>query len=361
MAAENTSKVCEAHPMTGGDGPNSYAKNFTLQRGGLDVSKELVRKAIAEKLDGEILHSNTFRIADLGCSVGPNTFLAIENILEGVEFKYKSQGMNSQFPEFHVFFNDHTSNDFNMLFKTLPQNRRYYAAGVPGSFYGRLFPDASIHLAHSSYAIQWLSRVPKAVVDSKSPAWNKGRIHYSNSTDEVIRSYETQYTEDMKCFLQDRAQEIVYGGLMVLTFPVRPDGTPHSDAPTNVIFQLLGSSLMDLVRKGVVKEEKVDSFNIPVYTMSPQELVAVVEQNGCFSMEIMVDMPLLLVHDPILMAQLRASHLRAGMREDLKHQFGEEVLDELFDVYRKKCEEHASAVDPGKTVNLVVVLRRKGD
>jgi hypothetical protein len=31
MAAENSSKVCEAHPMTGGDGPYSYAKNSTLQ------------------------------------------------------------------------------------------------------------------------------------------------------------------------------------------------------------------------------------------------------------------------------------------------------------------------------------------
>ena len=95
--------------------------------------------------------------------------------------------------------------------------------------------------------------------------------------------------------------------------------------------------------------------------MSPQELVAVVEQNGCFSMEIMVGLPFPLVHDPILIGQLVVSHLRASMWEDLKHQFGEEVLDELFDLFRKKCEEHASALDPGKAVNLVVVLRRKAD
>ncbi|KAK9939738.1 hypothetical protein M0R45_016427 [Rubus argutus] len=358
MAEENTSKVCEAHPMTGGDGPNSYAKNSNIQRDAIDAAKELVSKAIAENLQIEVLPSNTFRIADLGCSVGPNTFLAIENILEGVEFKYQRKGLNSQIPEFHVFFNDHTSNDFNMLFKTLPENRRYYSAGVPGSFYGRLFPDASIHLAHSSYALQWLSRVPKSVVDSNSPARNKGRIHYSNSTDDVIRAHETQSTEDMECFLQARAQEIVYGGLMVLTIPGRPDGTPHSDASPNVIFQLLGSSLMDLVRKGVVSEEKVDSFNILTYSTSAQELVAVVERNGYFSIEKMVGLPLPLVHDTILYAQLLTSHLRAGMEGDLKQQFGEEVLDELFDLYRKKCEENASSLDPGKAVNFLVVLRR---
>ncbi|PRQ15954.1 putative loganate O-methyltransferase [Rosa chinensis] len=249
-----------------------------------------------------------------------------------------------------------------MLFKTLPQNKRYYAAGVSGSFYGRLFPNASIHIAHSSYAIPWLSRVPKAVMDSSSPAWNKGRIHYSDSTDEVIRAYETQYTEDMKCFLQARAHEIVYGGLIVLTFPGRLDGTPHSDAPPNVIFQLLGSSIQDLVTKGVVSKEKLDSFNIPTYNMSPQELVAVVERNKCFSIEKMVDVPLPLVHDPVLKAQLLASHVRAGMEGDLlKQQFGEEILDELFNLFRKKCEEHDSRLDPEKSVNFLVVLRRKVD
>ena len=211
----------------------------------MDAAKEIFSKAIAEKLDIEILPSNTFRVADLGCATGPNTFLAVANILEAVEAKFQSQGQ----PEFHVFFNDHTSNDFNTLFRTLPQNRQYYAAGVPGSFHGRLFPNASIHIAHSSYAIHWLSRVPKAVMDSSSPAWNKGRIHYSDSSYEVIRAYETQFSEDMECFLLSRAQEIVFGGLMLLTFSGRPNGIPHSDASPNVIFQLLGSCLMDLVRK----------------------------------------------------------------------------------------------------------------
>ncbi|PQQ15531.1 putative S-adenosylmethionine-dependent methyltransferase [Prunus yedoensis var. nudiflora] len=191
-AAEEASKFSEeayAYPMTGGDGPNSYAKNSTLQRGAGDAAKELLNEAIAEKLDIDILSSsNTFHIADLGCSVGPNTFFAVENIIEAVKFKFQSQGLNSQIPEFQVFFNDHTQNDFNMLFRSLPQNRQYYAAGVPGSFYGRLFPNASIHFFHSSYALQWLSRVPKEVVDKNSPAWNKGRIHYSNSTDEVVRA-----------------------------------------------------------------------------------------------------------------------------------------------------------------------------
>ncbi|KAK9925792.1 hypothetical protein M0R45_023057 [Rubus argutus] len=362
MALENTSEVSEAHPMKGGDGPNSYAKNSILQRGSVDAAKELLNKAIAEKLDIEIfLPSRTFHIADLGCSTGPNTFLAVENILEALEFKYQSRGLHSQIPDFFVFFNDHTSNDFNMLFKSLPQNRRYYAAGVPGSFYGRVFPNASIHFIYSSTAIQWLSRVPKEVLDTNSPAWNKGRIHYSNSTDEVIRAHETQYSEDMESFLHARAQELVYGGLMLLTFPGRPSGTPHSDASPNVCIQLLGACLMDLVRKGVVSEEKVDSFNLPLYHMSPQELAAVIEQNGCFSIEMTTDLPLQSVDITLSLSQLVASHMRAGMEGIFKQQFGEEILDELFGLYRKKCEEQISTVKSEKPVNFLVVLRRKAD
>ncbi|PQQ15536.1 putative S-adenosylmethionine-dependent methyltransferase [Prunus yedoensis var. nudiflora] len=53
----------------------------------------------------------------------------------------------------------------------------------------------------------------------------------------------------MECFLHARAQEIVYGGLMALIIPGRPDGTSDSDAPANMNFELLGSYLMDLARE----------------------------------------------------------------------------------------------------------------
>lgn len=223
-----------------------------MQKEVAGAAKELVDKAIVEKLDVKVLlsSSNTILIADLGCSIGPNTFLAVKNILEAVKFKYHSHRLCSdQVPEFQIFFSDHTSNDFNMLFKSLPNNRQYYAAGVSGSFYGRLFPNASIHIFHASYAIHWLSRVPKEVVDRNSPAWNKGRIHYLNSTDEVKRAFEAQYAEDMECFLHARAQEIVCGGLMVLIIPGIPHGIPHSHALANMTYQLLESCLMDMVRK----------------------------------------------------------------------------------------------------------------
>ncbi|CAN6584855.1 unnamed protein product [Malus baccata var. baccata] len=361
-AVEETSKFSEAYPMKGGDGPNSYANNSTLQKGYVDAAKELLSKAVAEKLDVDVLlSSNTFCIADLGCFVAPNTFIAVENILEAVEFKFQSQGLISQIPEFQVFFNDHTLNDFNRLFKSLPQARRYYAAGLPVSFYGRLFPNASIHFFYSTYALQWLSRVPKEVVDKNCPAWNKGRIHYSNSTDEVVRAYEAQHAEDMECFLNARAQEIADGGMMVLVIPGRPNTLLHSDSLVNVCYQLIGSCLMDMARKGLVSEEKVDTFNIHVYTMTSQELEACVERNEHFSLEKLETIPRTLVSSTVSPIQLVVSHMRAGSEGMIKQQFGEEILDELFDLYLKKLEEQSSIIASGieTAIIFLAVLKRK--
>ncbi|KAM1241668.1 hypothetical protein ACFX13_047903 [Malus domestica] len=354
-AVEDSSNVSEAYPMTGGDGPNSYAKNSIRQKLVVDAAKELLTKTIKQNLDLDIcLPCDTFHIADLGCSVGPNTFLSVENILEAVKFEYQSRGLSSQIPEFQAFFNDHTLNDFNMLFKSLPRNRNYYAAGVPGSFYGRLFPKASIHFFHSSLAVHWLSRVPKDVTEKTSRAWNKGRIHYSNSGDEVVRAYQAQYSEDMECFLHARALETVHRGLVVLTLLGHHNGDSHSLG--NVTVDILGSCLMDMARKGVVSEEKVDSFNIPSYCVSPQELEVIVERNGCFSIEALET---LVYHVPEHGAKRSASTMRAATEGLIKQQFGEEILDELFSLYQQKIEEQISIFESKKSVIFFVVLKRK--
>ena len=192
----------------------------------------------------------TFRIADLGCATGPNTFLAVQAIIDAVVLKLKTpQKTTSMLPEFQVFFNDQASNDFNQLFATLPQDRQYFAAGVPGSFRDRLFPSSYLHFVHCSSAIHILSRVPKEVSDRGSPVWNKGKVQLSNSTPEVIKAYEDQYTEDLNRFLKAREEEIVLGGFMAFLVPGRANGTPHSEAFNNGVLELFGSFLMDMANK----------------------------------------------------------------------------------------------------------------
>jgi len=190
----------------------------------------------------------TFRIADFGCSAGPNTFLAMEKIMEAVEQKYHAQFQNSPPLEFQVFFNDVTANDFNTLFKTLPSYQKYFAAGVPGTFYGRLFPKSTLHLAYASYSLQWLSKVPEEVVDTKSPAWNKGSIQCSGTAKEVAKAYSAQFKADMDNFLNARAQEIIGGGLMVIIISGLPDGILMSQTVVGICIELFGSCLIDMAK-----------------------------------------------------------------------------------------------------------------
>ncbi|KAF4385071.1 hypothetical protein G4B88_029113, partial [Cannabis sativa] len=265
-----------------------------------NVARCMIYNAITDKLDISKLFtnlvgssSNIFRIADFGCSVGPNTFTAVENIQEAIQQKYLLQSHelhNSSsslvMPEFQVFFNDHVTNDFNTLFSSLAVGKRcYFTAGVPGSFHGRLFPNSSLHFVHSSLALHWLSTMPKELVDENCIAWNQSRVHYTNARIEVYKAYEAQFCRDMTQFLEARAIELVVDGLMVLIMPAVPDNVPLSQMHLGVIYDILGCVLVDLSKEGFISESKVHSFNLPIYIVSPNEMIGIIERNGCFSIE----------------------------------------------------------------------------
>ncbi|XP_031250426.1 salicylate carboxymethyltransferase-like [Pistacia vera] len=92
-------------------------------------------------------------------------------------------------PEFLVYLNDLHAIDFNRVFKCLPDfNKRcgtawaYYICGVPGSFYGRIFPTQSLHFVHCSSSLHWLSQ--GLIEEKKFDTYNM--------------PYYEPYTEDVK-------------------------------------------------------------------------------------------------------------------------------------------------------------------
>ncbi|XP_031379037.1 loganic acid O-methyltransferase-like isoform X1 [Punica granatum] len=356
MRNSSVTEPPESYLMNAGDGSYSYNKNSYFQRAATSTAKEKIDEAIATVLDIKRFSSGpraSFTIADLGCSVGPNTFIAVQNIIEAVRHKY-----GSQVPDFQVFFNDHTANDFNALFASLPPERNYYAAGVPGSFHGQLFPESSLHFVHSSYAIHWLSRVPKELLDEGSPAWNKGKIHYTSTPKEVGDAYKSQFTKDMRDFFNARVQEIVSGGIMAFIVPGTQDGVPHSQVPLGVNLDILGLSLMDMAKEGIIKESDVDSLNLPIYTATPQEMTELVNTNGCFDIE---RMELTASRSKIrgsINAQAWMMHLRAGLEGIISKHFGTEIIDELFDRFLQKVAGRLEWSFQEIT-QLLVVLKRK--
>ena len=115
--------------------------------------------------------ADCWRIADFGCSSGPNTLQFVSEIMDVIHFTCKC--LNKKEPIFQVFLNDLPGNDFNTIFRSLPsfyekldkeKGRGFgpcFKAGMPGTFYGRLFPDHFLHFARSSYSLQWRSQVGK--------------------------------------------------------------------------------------------------------------------------------------------------------------------------------------------------------
>ncbi|GFP86219.1 probable S-adenosylmethionine-dependent methyltransferase at5g37990 [Phtheirospermum japonicum] len=340
--------------MAGGDGAQSYTNNSLYQRAVMDAGMLLVQKSIADHIQPTSLE--TFSIADLGCSVGPNTFIAMDNILESVKLKY--QNANNKIPEFQVYFNDHALNDFNTLFKSLPPNRDYHASGVPGSFYTRLFPRASLRIAYSSYSLQWLSQVPTEIMDPTSPAYNKGRISCMGDNQEVINAYSRQHFKDFSDFLHARAQEIVPGGLLMLILPARSNGVHHSRDPFSIMNDRLGACLMDLAKKGVIDEAKVDAYNLPQYIASPHEFEEIIKKNGHFDIERMEGLPEAKASYRPSSPEEVTRGIRAVMEELVKEHFGHEILDDVFDIFQEKLAE---APDPGPELNLFILLKLKED
>ncbi|KAI4356022.1 hypothetical protein L6164_000076 [Bauhinia variegata] len=271
--------------MKEGMGDTSYAKNSFLQQTVISMTKSIREEAITNLYRSTL--PGSMAIADLGCSSGPNTFFLVSEVIKSVE--KVCQELNHGSPEHQVFLNDLPGNDFNSIFKYLESFKeklrnevvagelgRCFFNGVPGSFYGRLFPRKSLHFVHSSYSLQWLSQVPEGVEN------NKGNIYMaSTSPPNVLKAYYKQFQRDFSLFLKCRAEEIIDGGRMVLTFLGRKSEDPSSKECC-YIWELMAMVLNDMVLEGMIKEELLDSFNIPQYTPSPSEVKLEVEKEGSF-------------------------------------------------------------------------------
>ncbi|KAL1203574.1 Loganic acid O-methyltransferase [Cardamine amara subsp. amara] len=349
--------------MNGGDGPSSYARNSSYQRGAIEAAEALLRKEINMRLDLTNHSFSSFTIADFGCSSGPNTILAVDIIIQALYHKLSSSLPNTKAPEFLVFFNDLSHTDFNALFALLPSQRPYFAAGVPGSFYGNLFPKAHLNLAYSSCALCWLSVLPTELTDKTSPAYNRGKIHYTGASAEVAQAYSCQYKKDIKSFLQARSRELAEDGLMALIVPGVPDGFLDCQASTGSEFDLLGSCLMDMAREGRITEEEVNSFNLPIYYPTPKELEDIIRSNGELKIDKMETLGSIDAQDTMPELESRVLYLRAVLEGLIRTHFGHQIINDLFDRYALKLAHSSFILQPQthKSIMIFVLLTRFHD
>ncbi|XP_009109969.3 salicylate carboxymethyltransferase [Brassica rapa] len=358
--------------MTGGVGKTSYARNSSFQKKAYDQAKDIILKTL-QQLYKET-RPKSLGIADLGCSSGPNTLSTIRDIIKAVIVAHHREIPNEPLPEFSVSLNDLPRNDFNSIFKSLPDfhielkrdtkndhSPSVFIAAFPGSFYGRLFPENTIHFIYASFSLHWLSKIPSALYDDQGKSINKGCINICSSSPEAVsKAYYSQFKEDFSMFLRSRSKEVVAAGRMVLIILGR-EGPEHVGRGNSFLWELLARAIADLVSQGEIEEEKLDSYELHFYAPSAAEIEGEVNKEGSFELEkldmLEVDMEWG-NEDGISYGKAVAKTIRAVQESMLASHFGEEILDKLFDTYGRIIDEEVAKEDI-KHITLFVVLRRK--
>ncbi|CAH8339361.1 unnamed protein product [Eruca vesicaria subsp. sativa] len=353
--------------MSGGDGANSYSANSLLQRKVLSMTKPVLVKN-TEEMMMNLSFPNHIKFAELGCSSGQNTFLAISEIINTINVLCQNSNQNP--PEIDCCLNDLPENDFNATFKFVPYFNKElmktnqascFVYGAPGSFYSRLFSRNSLHLLHSSYALHWLSKVPEKLENDKE------NVYITNlSSQSAYKAYLNQFNRDFTMFLRLRSEEIVSGGRMVLTFIGRNTLNNNSLYRDCCHFwTLLSKSLHDLVFEGLVSDSKLDAFNMPFYDPNEQELKDVIQNEGSFEINDLETHGFDLGHSNCDIEEEdngagynEANHIRAVTEPMLAAHFGEDIIDILFDKYALHVTQHLSCRNK-TSVTLVVALTKK--
>lgn len=360
-------EVIDVLHMKGGSGDNSYAQNSLVQKKVISMTKPIAEEAITNLYFSKYPTTSCITIADLGCSSGSNTLFTATELIKVIE-KIRRE-LDQESPEYHVFLNDLPGNDFNNIFKGLPEFHvklkqqmgddfgPCFLTGVPGSFYGRLFPSNSLHFVHSNYSLQWLSQVPEEIGEKD----NKGNIYMaSTSPPKVLKAYYDQFQKDFSMFLKCRLAELVSGGRMVLTILGRKSSDPTSKDGC-YIWELMAEALRDMVAEGLIEEEKLNGFNIPQYTPSPSEVKKEIQKNGCFTInelkvtEVNWDARNEKAHT--VGAYNVAKCMRSVAEPLLVSHFGDGIIEEVFRRYRDILID-CMAKEKTKFINIIISVIR---
>jgi hypothetical protein len=254
------------------EGQGVYNRSSRVQAAGLSPAVPLLELAarivpLSEKPEPIV-------IADYGSSQGHNSLhplaVAIQILRERVGPERAISVVHTDLPE----------NDFTALFRTLATDSNSYLRGDPAlfasaigrSFYEQLLPTESVTLAWSSWAVQWLSRVPAPIPD---------QIQVAYSRDPTARAaFAAQAAEDWRTFLTQRGRELRPGGrLVVLTMAVDETG----NFGYRPLLVAMYTALMKMVQEGFVRSEEAQRMIIPTVGRSRSDLLVPFAKDGSFA------------------------------------------------------------------------------
>ncbi|KAL2337893.1 hypothetical protein Fmac_012339 [Flemingia macrophylla] len=359
--------------MNSGVGETSYAKNSMLQKKVMLKVKPILDESIKKLLSSTNFGSN-LRMADLGCSSGSNAFVVLYDIITIINNTKVSLNRDAPAYVLQVYLNDLFENDFNNITKLLPnfyqkitetgdKVSKCFVYTTPGNFFGRLFPNNYMHFFHSSYSLHWLSQAPEELTKGVE-ALNKGNTYITTtSSPTVYKAYFEQFQRDFKLFLGSRYDELKPCGIMVLTFIGREKAHEISSP-----WVVIGMVLKDMVLEGLVEEAKLDSFNLPIYGPTIEEVRQVIETEGSFILETLKTFKIGWdanfeeeVGDYVLDNKMRgefiAKSIRSVFEPLLTAEFGKDIMGELFSRFGEKVAQLIE-LDTLEYTNLVMSMRK---
>jgi hypothetical protein len=245
------------------EGAGGYNRDSAVQAAGLLPAVLLFRDAADHATlprDGAPLI-----IADYGAYEGRNSMVPIRAAIDRLR---ERTGPDRAIWVVHT---DLPGNDFAALFNELETGADSYLRGTRGvypsavgrSFYEQILPRASVTLGWSSWAVQWLSRVPGPIPDHLQVAFSKDAAAHT--------AYAAQAAADWRAFLSHRAAELAAGGrLVVLTMALDDAG----DFGYRPLLAAMYAALGDLVAAGAVRAGEAAEMAIPTVGRSLADLLS---------------------------------------------------------------------------------------
>lgn len=262
----------EVHGPAPMEGHGAYNRSSRVQAAGSSPAVPLLEKA-ARKVPVATAPEPVV-IADYGSSEGRNSLVPL-SVAIGI-FRERI----GQERAVAVVHTDLPGNDFGALFQTLASDPdsylrddpRVFSSAIGRSFYGQILPDSSVSLGWSSWAVQWLSRVPALIPDQVQVAYSRDM--------ETRAVFSLQAARDWELFLTHRAAELRPGGrLVILSMAVDDHGEFGYRASVDAIY----GGLMDLVEEGFMNVAEMHRMVIPTFGRSRRDFMAPFADTGGFA------------------------------------------------------------------------------
>ena len=263
----NKSDFAAPAPM---EGHGAYGRNAQVQGGGLSSALALLEAAAANAPLPP--PAQTIVIADYGCADGTNSLAPMNAAIAALRRRSPGQPIS-------IVHTDLPENDFATLFHRLATDPSSYlrdngifASAVGRSYFEQILPAASITLGWSSWAIQWLSRLPAAIPD---------HVQVAYSRDAAARAaFAQQAAVDWRAFLDARGRELRPGALLVIVTMAQDDtGAFGYDA----VLAAMYGALEQLVTEGLVQPDELHRMAIPTVARSRADFLAPFAEAGTFA------------------------------------------------------------------------------